>query len=259
MQKCKNKLTTLFITASFCHAAPAYQAPKAETAPIINGVADDTAWHHAPWSNIDQLTLGETPSKDDFQGRYKLVWTQDKLFILAEITDDVLIDTHADPLVSYWEDDTFEIFIDENKSGGDHLNNYNAMAYHIALDNQVVDINSSAKPSLFNHHVTSHWQRSSAKPNVVIWEASIDVYPDTLKDRYQKNETSVSPVRLFAGKKLGFLVAYCDSDSPQGRESFISSLDIPAINGDKNRAYITADVFDTLTLVDTMTEHKKKK
>ena len=84
----------------------AYQAPKASKAPTIDGVADDLAWQRAEWANIDQLTLGEKPSNNDFSGRFKLVWTSQKLYILAEIIDDVLIDTNADPLELYWEDDT---------------------------------------------------------------------------------------------------------------------------------------------------------
>ena len=244
--------TTLFSLVLICSIqfAHAYQAPQALVAPNIDGLADDSAWQLAEWANIDQLTLGSQPSSSDFSGRYKLVWTPEKLFILGEITDDVLIDTHADPLDSYWEDDTFEIFIDEDKSGGDHLANYNAMAYHIALDNQVVDIGSDGKPRLFNSHVNSRWQRSSQSPNTLIWEASIDIYPDTLRDEYKDDEKPATPVTLTVGKKLGFLVAYCDSDGNQGREHFIGSFDIPAVDGDKNRGYIDASVFDELILVE---------
>jgi len=60
----------------------------------------------------------------------------------------------------------------------------------------------------------------------------------------------VQPVTLYKGKKLGFMVAYCDSDSNKGRELFIGSFDVPAVNGDKNRGYLDASVFDTLKLVD---------
>ena len=228
----------------------AYEAPKAATAPIIDGLANDSAWQTAEWANIDQLTLGEKPTGDDFSGRFKLVWTSQKLYIMAEVIDDVLIDTHADPLDSYWEDDTLEIFIDEDKSGGDHLKNYNAMAYHIALDNQAVDIGLDGEPRLFNEHIHSRWQRASTSPNKVIWEASIDIYPDTLRDSYTDDQVAVRPVILSAGKKLGFLVAYCDSDGLQGREHFVGSYDIPAVNGDKNRGYIDASVFDELILVE---------
>lgn len=226
--------------------AYAYDAPHAATAPSIDGNADDPAWAKAKWGNIDQLTLGEQPSADDFSGRYKIVWTEDKLYLLGEIVDDVLIDTHADPLEMYWEDDTFEIFLDEDKSGGDHLDNYNAFAYHIALDNQAIDRNSEGKPRYLNDHVESVWKRNPDNGNKVIWEAAFDIYPSTFKDK----DNTATPVKLKKGKEMGFMVAYCDSDGMKGREHFIGSHDIPAVDGDKNRGYIDASVFDSLKLVE---------
>lgn len=229
----------------------AYDAPHAATAPNIDGVADDDAWGRAEWANIDQLILGTAPSADDFRGHFKMVWTAEKLYLLARITDDVLIDSHSDPLDSYWEDDTLELFLDEDQSGGNHLNNHDAMAYHIALDNQVVDIGVDGQPRLFNSHVKSQWRRTSNSPNSLIWEASFSVYPKTLSDDEDgMGKDPVLPVVLHVNKKIGFLVAYCDADGDQGREHFLSSIDVAAVNGDKNRAYITADVFDELVLME---------
>ncbi len=241
---------TLFrFTAAFLLLASsnvfAYDAPYAGTAPTIDGDANEPVWSNAKWANIDQLTLGTQPTPDDFSGRFKVVWTPQKLYFLAEIVDDILIDTHANPLKQYWEDDTLEIFLDQDLSGGNHLDNYNAFAYHIALDNQVVDHNQDGQPRLLNSHIESHWKRSSGQDNRIIWEASVDVYPDTFTDK----DNTAKPVNLAADMKMGFMVAYCDSDGPQGREHFIGSYDIPAVNGDKNRGYIDASVFDTLTLI----------
>lgn len=226
----------------------AYQAPYAEQAPEIDGVANESAWKNAQWHNIDQLTLGDLPQAADFQGRFKIVWRGSSLYVLAEITDDILIDTHPDPLTAYWEDDTFEVFVDEDKSGGDHLNNYNAFAYHIGLDNQAVDIDQKGQPRLLNEHIQSAWKRSLSVPNVVIWEVRIDVYSDEFGDNQTKEQVEKSLVKLHSGKEMGFMVAYCDSDSDSGRESFIGSKEVIAVNGDKNRAYIDASVFDTLIL-----------
>jgi len=239
-------LLTGLIAASTSYTSLAYEAPQAEIAPLVDGQANDLAWDKAQWEAIDQLTLGTQPSSDDFSGRFKVVWTNDKLFILGEIVDDVLIDTHANPLDSYWEDDTFEIFIDEDKSGGDHHANYNAFAYHISLDNQVVDYSSEGKPRMLNDHVNSVWKRSADEPNTIIWEASIRIYPDTFKDQ----NNAAQPVTLKSGKIMGFMVAYCDSDGDEGREHFIGSHYIAPINGDKNRGYIDASVFGNLKLVE---------
>ena len=46
------------------------------------------------------------------------------------------------------------------------------------------------------------------------------------------------------------MLAYCDNDGSLEREAFVGSTEITPINGDKNLGYITADVFEKLTLVD---------
>lgn len=112
----------------------AFDAPYANDAPVIDGDPSDIVWSSAKWVHIDQVILGAQLEKEDFSGRYKLVWNEDHLYMLAEISDDVLHDSHPDTLDSYWEDDTLEIFGDEDASGGDHLLNYNAFAYQGTME-----------------------------------------------------------------------------------------------------------------------------
>jgi len=246
-------LTGLILHTAPSHAEQSSQSQhvaRATEAPIIDGLNNDPAWEKASWHQIDQAIIGELPKSDDFNGRYKMVWTKNKLYILAEIVDDILADRHAHPLDSYWNDDTFEILIDEDHSGGNHQKNYNAFAYHISLDNQTVDINSSGEPRLLNDHVQSNWKRATDDSNKIIWEVSMDIYPDTFKDQYAENEAHTKPITLKEGKKMGLMIAYCDNDGGEERESFITSFDIPAVNGDKNLAYINASVFETITLID---------
>ena len=52
---------------------------------------------------------GSAPESGDFSGRYKLRWNKDALYLLAEIQDDHLSDTYANPLERYWDDDCLEI------------------------------------------------------------------------------------------------------------------------------------------------------
>ena len=47
---------------------------------------------------------------------------------------------------------------------------------------------------------------------------------------------------------LGLLVAYCDADGPEGREHFMTDVEIAPVNGDRNRGYIDAGVFGRITL-----------
>ncbi|TQV78182.1 sugar-binding protein [Exilibacterium tricleocarpae] len=241
--------------------ALAFEAPRTATAPVIDGDPSDAAWQQANWRELDQRVLGSMPSPTDFSGRYKLVWTPAYLYLLAEIDDDILIDARADPLVQYWDDDTLEIFIDEDASGGNHLEDFNAFAYHIALDNQAVDIAPSrgqVSPRLFPGHIEARWRRSvkgSAKAeatagtqmsNSLYWEVRIAVHNDS----HVYGDDLSSRVTLAAGKKLGFMVAYCDADDARGRQHFMGDVAIKPVDGDRNRGYIDASVFGELTLVE---------
>lgn len=228
----------------------ALEVKKVSGAISINGIADEASWGLAKWQPINQLILGSNLKKDDFSGRFKILWDEKQLYILAEITDDILFDQYANPLHRYWDDDCLEIFIDEDASGGNHQFNFNAFAYHVALDNQVVDIgeknvDGSDNFVLLNDHISSVWRREQGKPHNVIWEVAIRVFDGNFSTQQQ----NPLPVKLSIGKTLGFMLAYCDNDGSSEREHFIGSTNIKAINGTKNLGYITADVFDKIILI----------
>ena len=216
-----------------------YVAPWAAVAPIIDGKADDEAWNHAHWKKIGYRWLGPEYSADDFAGRYKVVWTEDQIFILVEIVDDILFDSHRDPLTQYWDDDCLEIFLDEDFSGGDHQFNHNAFAYHVSLDNQSIDIGTDKQARRYSHHVESRWQQTA---DVVVWELAIQIYADDYVDDADSNV----PVSLTADKILGLMLAYCDNDGSEIRENFIGSEEIA--EGPKDRGWIDAGVFGKLIL-----------
>jgi len=242
----------LMMNFAFCHYAMSIEANKTDKKIVIDGVQEE-AWSTSTWYPIDKLMLGTISNKNDFSGRFKMLWDENYLYLAAEIIDDILFDQHADPLKLYWDDDCFEVFIDEDKSGGNHQFNYNAFAYHVALDNQVVDIGKNNKDGtvnfvLLNDHISSVWRRSNVSPHHIIWELAIKIFDDKFDDK--KSDNSASRVELHKDKILGFMLAYCDNDGSLERETFIGSTEISPINGDKNLGYITADVFDKLTLVD---------
>jgi len=245
------KIIIIFLI-TFAEHVSALQAPKSVGEVRIDGVADEASWQLATWQPIDQLILGDMPSKEDFSGRFKIMWDEKQLYLLVEITDDILFDQHADPRHLYWDDDCLEIFLDEDASGGNHQFNYNAFAYHIALDNQSVDIgeknaDGSDNFVLLNDHINSSWRRSEKSPNKVIWELAVKVYDDS----FSLNKSNQQAVKLMQGKKLGFMVAYCDNDGSKTREHFMNSVDINPVKGNKNLGYITADVFSAMTLVES--------
>jgi hypothetical protein len=219
-----------------------YRAPRAPDALQIDGVADEAVWQQAAWRDISYRWLGPEYSSADFEGRFKVVWTDHKIYILAEFVDDILFDSHRDPLVQYWDDDCLEIFLDEDYSGGDHQYNHNAFAYHMSLDNRAIDIGTDRNAQDYSHHVQSRWQQQGDK---IVWELAIDVYQQDYVDGSDKNV----PIRLSAGKTLGLMLAYCDNDGSELRENFIGSESVP--NGPKDRGWIDAGLFGALILVES--------
>jgi len=239
-------LITLFIfqvssansTENHAQGRTEYHAPYTGQLPKIDGVADETVWQLAKWQSLNHRWLGPEYSKEDFQGRYKVVWSQTKLHILVEVVDDILIDTHRDPLTQYWDDDCLEIFIDEDFSGGDHQYNHNAFAYHMSLDNQAIDIGTNKLAQNYSNHVESRWKQQG---NKLIWELSIDIYQDNYVD-----EGNNKAVDLYAGKVIGLMLAYCDNDGSELRENFIGSESAPG--KEKDRGWKDAGLFGKLIL-----------
>jgi hypothetical protein len=213
-------------------------APQAAAAVRVDGIADDAAWDLAQWREIKHKWLGPDYTPDDFEGRFKIVWTPERIYLLAEIVDDILFDSHRDPLVQYWDDDCLEIFIDEDFSGGEHHFNHHAFAYHFSLDNQAIDIGTDGKARNYSHHTQSTWRQHGDR---IIWEVSIDLYDDSYVDGGDND-----PVALDAGKVIGLMVAYCDNDGSELRENFIGSESVPT--GAKDRGYIDAGIFGKVVL-----------
>lgn len=206
--------------------------------PILDGTDTDEIWQQAEWHPIDQLWIGDAPTPADFTGRYKLAWDENFLYLLAEITDDTLIDQYTDGLDHFWDDDCLEVFIDEDAAGGDHQYNYSAFAYHIALDGKVVDTRPTHKAGYFNDHCTT---RRITTGNTSLWEVAIRIFDDS----YAEEEENI-PKTLAAGKKIGFALAYCDNDHSPERENFMGSVHVDG--EDKNRGWIDAGIFGVLEL-----------
>ncbi|HRK82615.1 MAG TPA: sugar-binding protein [Saprospiraceae bacterium] len=218
---------------------PELYAGYAAVPPIIDGMPGDSCWRNLPWYPIDQIWIGDSIDHQDFSGKYKVAWSEDYLYILAEIRDDTLIDIHPDGLAFYWDDDCLEIFVDEDASGGNHQYSHNAFAYHIALDGKVADIGPDSLPHYYDHHIQ---QRRSTIGNRSRWEVAIALYPDTYRDGASDNH----PVKLHKGKTIGFALAYCDNDRSPERENFFGSVFVPG--EDKNRGWIDAGIFAKLPL-----------
>jgi hypothetical protein len=239
--------TFLFSSLFFCAHISAHinntTQVKHTASPIkVDGVAEQT-WDNATWHPMAYLMADSLPNAEDFSGRYKLLWDNQYLYLQAEITDDILFDKTADPKVKYWDDDCLEVFIDSDASGGDHQYNHSAFAYHIALDNQTVDIGDDKKAHLYNEHVTSRWQRDQAQHEKIVWEVAIKLFPDNFSDNQPLPSITLKPEQ-----KIGFMLAYCDNDGSATREHFMGSHKIKPVKGDTNRGWIDANVFGNISL-----------
>jgi hypothetical protein len=211
---------------------------RALMTPKIDGIANESIWNHTSWQPLEERWIGEPYDETDFKGRFKLTWNRKALFLLVEIADDMLIDQYPNPLERWWDDDCVEIFIDEDNSGGEHQFNHNAFAYHVALDGNVVDMSPEKVGKLYNNHVQS---KHITRGNTTTWEMKISIFDDSYNERSNNN-----PAKLYAGKRIGFALAYCDNDNSTERENFIGSI---AVEGeDKNRGWIDANIFGTLLL-----------
>lgn len=216
------------------------EVKKASKSPNLDGNDMDDCWNKTEWLALDQNWLGNAYTHKDFNGRYKLSWDENALYILVEITDDVLFDQYGDPFKLWWDDDCVEVFIDEDNSGGPHQFSHNAFAYHIALDDNVVDLAPDKLPHLYNDHITSV---RNTIGQTSIWEIAVKIYDDSYIDG-QKNTSK----NLKINKRIGFALAYCDNDGSKERENFIGSVFVPG--EDKNQGYKDANIFGTLILLE---------
>lgn len=217
-----------------------YDYVRYSTIPVvIDGVVSEKEWDGARWLPMEENWIGPLQDSSDFDGRYKLQWNEDYLFILVDIADDKLEDTHPDPFDRYWDDDCVEVFIDENNKGGDHEFNHNAFAYHIGINGDVVDLGTDKKPLMLKDHVKVV---RNTVGNRSTWEIAISIHGE----KFDEKSTANKPLGLFPNKVMGFMIAYCDNDGSKERENFIGN--VPLVGRNKNVGYKDANVFGKIVL-----------
>jgi len=259
-------LPVLFMVNSFI--APSLFAVQDDTVkvndittpPAIDGTGDDACWGNAGWQTIDQVWInyGEFIEASDYSGRYKMVWSsgENLLYFLVETTDDVAIGGYIDGETSgVYNFDIAEVFIDENNSGGPHINDNpstgenaeNAFAYHIYGDfpeegevtneHWVGDI-----PGPHTEHIPEFALRKTG--DLYTREFSMKVFGED----YEDSDPEASRVVLSKDKIMGLSVAYCDNDENDGlRDNFFGSVWVPEANF--NNHWMNADDFGTVKLL----------
>jgi hypothetical protein len=161
----------------------------------------------------------------------------------VQVVDDVLSDDHPTPTDNWWNDDCVEVFLDENRSKGDHWKNNNAFAYHVSTKYDAIDLDSNGNPINLKNNIIVRMDTIGV--HTYMWEIAIKVYTD----KFSTSNPEASRVTLTPRKLSGFTLAYCDNDLTTSRENFIGSMTMPT-SEDVN--YKTADYFGSLLLVDQL-------
>jgi hypothetical protein len=215
-----------------------------KTPVVIDGSDADACWSKADWHPIEQVWLGNAMGEGDFAGKFKATWDNNYLYILVQVEDDSLVDAHSSPLDNYWNDDCVEIFVDEDRSGGNHLNNNSAFAYHCSIFYDVIDGGINGATINCKNNITI--KMDTIGTHQYLWEFAVKMF----NKNFNYGNPEASRVYLTPNKFMGFSIAYCDDDgnSRKERENFIGSVVMPA--GHENDSYINADYFGSMLLVD---------
>jgi len=210
----------------------------------VDGQATEACWETASWQAIDQVWIpyGANMKEGDFEGRFKVAWDEQYLYVLVEVRDDSLSDDDPNPLSNWWNDDCLEIFIDENRSKGDHERNCNAFAYHVSLFYDAIDLNASGQGVNYKNNLVVHMDTVGV--HTYLWEFAIKIYSAA----FNLSNPEASRVMLTHNKNMGLAIAYCDNDETTTRENFIGSMYMTSSHA--NDMYRNADFFGLMILVD---------
>ncbi|WP_052158376.1 sugar-binding protein [Lacinutrix jangbogonensis] len=218
-----------------------FKAHKSKSPIEIDGCSKDAIWSSADWYAMNYLWMGDKVDPTDYHGRFKLAWDNQYLYILVEVIDQTLSPTLVNGIDNYWKGDYVEVFIDEDKSGGNHKFNHQAFAYHVSTEGHAIDKNTLEKTVFFDDHIEV---ARSQEGNTHIWEMSIKLFDN----QFNENSTTNTPVKISAQKSIGFSIAYGDNDGNNIREHFIGSKKTHGNNNDDG--YINSDVFGSILFVE---------
>ena len=219
----------------FVKSTTGYQpVEKAIIAPKIDGNPTDPAWNKTEWIPLAENWQGNTQNLDV---QYKLKWTPDALYLLVELKNYSVRPVLGNPLENFKNQDRLLIYLDENNSGGNYATDHSAFAYQVLPNGFAVDFDSENSPTTYSHIS----QRMAMNGKSLLWELKITVFDETYCDN-QPNEA----VKLTAGKKLGFALAFLQFNTEEEPDALIGSLEIP--EDYQGRIAMDSGLFGTLEL-----------
>jgi hypothetical protein len=213
------------------------------TAPVVvDGSGADAVWSKTNWHPINQVWIpyAAQMANGDFEGKFKVAWDTDYLYVLVEVVDNMISDDYANPLQNWWDDDCLEVFIDEDRSKGPHERNNNAFAYHVSTKYDAIDLDANGNG--INYKNNLNVIMDTIGTHTYLWEMAIKIY----NSKFSVSNPEASRVKLSAQKLMGFTIAYCDNDETKSRENFIGSMFMTAATANDN--YKTADYFGSMLL-----------
>ncbi|MCX2719576.1 sugar-binding protein [Lentiprolixibacter aurantiacus] len=218
-----------------------FKAFKTPTPIEIDGCSLDAIWDKLDWFGMNYTWMGDVADSTDYQGKFKLAWDRNYLYVLVSVVDEHLQPTLADGQENYWKGDYVEVFIDEDQSGGNHQYNHQAFAYHVSTEGHAIDKSTTEDTVFFDDHIQV---ARSQEGNHYLWELAIKLYDNT----FDENAMDNTSIEILPGKRIGFSIAYGDNDGKASRENFMGSKKRHGINNDEG--YVNADVFGSLTFLE---------
>ena len=218
-----------------------FEAQRSLSSVQIDGCSKDAIWTEVGWYTMNYVWLGESVDSLDYYGRFKLAWDNQYLYVLAEVIDNNLQPTLENGIENYWKGDYVEVFIDEDRSGGNHQFNHQAFAYHVSTEGHAIDKNTLQETVFFDDHVDV---KRSHEGNKYLWEMAIKLFDKA----FDENAISNKPVDIYPQKSIGFSIAYGDNDGNNNRENFMGSKMTHGNNNDDG--YINSDVFGSILFIE---------
>ncbi len=142
---------------------------KAESAPVIDGDAADWAGVQAHPIAYDADMAGSGAT--DFSGYWKATWSDNELYLMAEINDDTLYNEGGNP---FWNHDAINFFIGVNgRNGLGASNDIHKNMYNYWWGEGDADAIGSVDPESTPTAV-SKWDKADGSGYIIEWSISFD-------------------------------------------------------------------------------------
>ena len=202
--------------------APSVQVYKTEVAPTIDGNID-AIWNNPKIVdfNAEKILVGSDIEPSDLSGMAKMMWDEDYVYLLAEVTDDA----YQNDSPNIYEDDNVEFYFDADNSKAAAYDANDAQYSFAWNDGTIIGVIPSGKST---EGITYKILDTDTGYNVEI------------KIPWSNLQTTPED-----GKEIGFDFMINDDDDGGGRDAKLSW------NASEDQAWQNPSIFGTIQLVGT--------